>query len=124
MIKKHKIFSIFLLAILVFLPVISFAAIVNCSGPDCNFNSLAGMANNFITWFLGISVSVAAVSFAVAGAMMLIDPNNPEKRGQAKKVFFNTAVGLVIVLAAWLIVYTIINTFVDPSIGALRYLNN
>jgi len=126
--KKRQIiirsFSILLL-VLVLLPLISFSAIVTCGNDDpstCNFDSISAMVNEGITWFMGISISVVTISFAIAGGMMLMNPGDPAKRGKAKEVFKNTIIGLIIVLVAYLVVTTVLKSITVEDSGVFRFL--
>ena len=106
------------------LPLLAFAqqGIVPCNGPDCDFGDLVQLVNNIINLFLAISVSIAAISFAYGGALILLNPGNSAKREQAKGIFKKTIIGMIIVLTAWLIVFTIVKALVNPATGALRFL--
>ncbi len=100
------------------------AGLVPCNGPDCDFSSLATLVNNIINWFLGISVSVAAITFAIAGGEMLFNPGNTVKIEEALGMFKKTIIGILIVLCAWLIIHTVIAALVNSSTGALRFLGS
>ena len=107
------------------LPTITFAALVTCGNPgqpQCDFNQFAILVNNIINWFLGISVSVAAVMFSIAGGRMLMNPENTGEREKAKTMFKNAIIGMLIILFAWTVVHAVIGTLVDPKTGALRFL--
>jgi hypothetical protein len=128
--KKRQIiirtFSILLL-VMVLLPFISFGAIVNCGNNDpseCNFNSITAMVNEGLKWFMSIAVSVVTISFAIAGGMMLLNPGDPAKRGKAKEVFYNTIKGLIIVLIAYLVVYTVLKGITNPDSGVFKFLKD
>lgn len=109
---------------LIFLPLIASAqGLVPCSGTDCNFDSIIQLVNNAINYFLTIAASVAAVTFAIAGGKMLLNPNNPGERTKAKSMFKNTIIGLIIVLCAWLAVYTVIKWIAPNADYALRFLS-
>lgn len=105
------------------LPVVSMAAIVNCGNPGqpaCDFTSLVGMLNGIVQWFLTIAASVAALSFAWAGAQILMNPGNEGKLSDAKEMFRKTIWGLVWLLGSWLIIYTVVKTLAPGT--ALRFL--
>lgn len=118
---------------LILLPAAAFAAtaaatgLVTCGNPGqpaCDFNALTGLINNIINWFLGISVSIAAITFAYAGAEILFNQDKPAKLEEAKGIFGKTIIGLLVILCAWLIIHTIILALVgsnDPN-KALRFL--
>ena len=88
------------------------------------FKAFSTMINDIINWFITISVSIAAITFAIAGGRMLMNPENSGEREKAKEMFKKTVIGMLIVLGAWLIVHTIVTTLVatnDPT-NALRFL--
>jgi hypothetical protein len=122
--KTHIITSIFILAI--FLPLISFGqGLVQCGNPGqdpCDFTQLVLMINRIIDWFIGISVSIAAIMFSISGARMLMNPENSDERGKAKEMFKKTIMGMLFILLAWLVVRGIVTALVDPSTNALRFL--
>jgi hypothetical protein len=89
----------------------------------CDFNALVRMVNFVINWFVGISISVAAITFAVAGGKMLLHPDQEGEREAAKEMFKKTIIGMLIVLGAWLVVHTVVGALTSGS-GAtpLRFL--
>lgn len=61
--------------------------------------------NNIISLLLTLAiVFVAPIMIAWAGFLYVINPVNPDKRGEANKILMNTIVGIVIALAGWMIV--------------------
>ena len=113
----------FLIPIFVFtlLATPAFAALtplVPCDGVEekCDFNAFMKLINNIITFILfGLALPVAAVMFAWAGILLLTSGGSTEARGRAKNIFMNTALGLIIAAAAWLIVNTILSILVKPE---------
>ena len=113
----------FLIPIFVFalLAAPAFAALtplVPCDGVEekCDFNAFMKLINNIITFILfGLALPVAAVMFAWAGILLLTSGGSTEARGRAKNIFMNTALGLIIAAAAWLIVNTILSILVKPE---------
>ena len=89
---------------------------------ETGFTALAGMINTIIKWFVGMSATIAAISFSIAGAQMLLHPEEESKLSEAKAMFAKTFWGILIVIGAWLIVNTIITTLVSDSDSALRFL--
>jgi len=99
--------------------------LIPCDGtPEhpCNFSAAVTLINNAIQWFIGISIAIASITFMIAGAQILMNPSNPGKREDAIEMFKKTAIGIIIVLIAWLIVHTILITFVNPNVNATRFL--
>lgn len=89
--------------------------IVPCDGTDCGFDDLIRMSSNLINWLIYISIPIAAVVFMYAGVLYVTAAGNPSRVSQAHELFKNVAFGLVIVLAAWLIVYTITNALLEDD---------
>jgi len=124
--KKYKIVTTFL-SLIILLPSLAVAAGFIPSDAEIaanGFGAFAGMINTIINWFIGISVTVAAITFSIAGARMLLNPNNPGERQKALEMFKKTVIGMLIVLGAWLIVHTIVAALVNSNTGALRFLKS
>ncbi len=112
---------------LVFAPFTSFAltgtgsGLVPCSNtpgpaPDyiisdpCDFNAFMELINNLIKYVIILAIPLAAISFAYAGFLLVTaGGESAHAFGEAKGIFTNTLVGLVIILAAWLIIKTILS---------------
>lgn len=70
------------------------------------------LAENVIDFTLqGLVPPVAAVLFVYAGLMILLGGAMPKRIEHGKAVFRNTFIGLLIILASWLIVNTFIQSF-------------
>jgi len=70
------------------------------------------LAENVIDFGLkGIVPPVAAVLFVTGGLVILLSGAKPEWITFGKKIFWNTFIGLLIILASWLIVNTFIQSF-------------
>ncbi len=114
MLKKIKQFSFFILVSMLF-PLVSAAAnLVPCGTSadptPCNFNALMELINRVIKFILfDLTIPLAAIIFAYAGFILLTGGSSEEKRSKAKSIFGNVFFGLVIALAAWLIVETVLH---------------
>jgi hypothetical protein len=118
MFNAKKIFIHLLIAVILVLPVVGLAddnpatsRLVPCdTGEACNFGALMQLIDNVIKFALfKMAVPIAAIMFAYAGFKMITAGGEAASaRTQAKEIFINTAVGLVIAIAAWLIVSTIL----------------
>ncbi|MEI8174689.1 MAG: hypothetical protein WCG28_01935 [bacterium] len=76
----------------------------------CDFNAFMDLINTVIKFILfKLAVPISAIMFFYAGFELVISGGNTEKRGMAKKVFTNAVLGLVIAVASWLIVRTVLN---------------
>ncbi len=109
-IKKYliSIVATLTLAILV-LPSFASADLVTCK-VNCGFTDLMNLVNRIIRFLLfEMAVPIAAIMFFYAGFEMVTSGGSTEKRGLAKKVFFNAFIGLVLAVAGWLIVRTLLS---------------
>ena len=82
----------------------------------CDFEDLVALAQILIEWLIYISVSVAAIMFTYAGYLYVTAAGSEEQVKKAHEIFRNVFIGFILVLAAWLIVYTIsIAVVADPE---------
>jgi len=120
--------GLFLLAIVLLLVVpASFAfaqgalpdRIVPCGGVDCGWCDLVQLAQNLINIGIFITIALSAMTFAYAGFLYLSGGGNPGKIAKARGMFTKVAVGLMIILGAWLGVDTLMKTVVrnDADFG-------
>ena len=94
--------------------------LIPCSGLDCNLCDLLELAKNVINWLVSIS-SVLAVGFIIWGSIVIMTAGaSPERANEGKKIITTAVIGLVIVLASWLILGTIIQ-IVTGSPSALPW---
>src|SRR3989344_936279 len=99
------------LLFLVLAPVIVFAqipTIVPCTGATgatpCTFCHIAQLAQNILNGGIYLAVFLSAILFAYAGWQYITAGGESGKASEAKKIFWNVGVGLLLILAAWLIV--------------------
>ena len=107
-----------LLISLLLVPVITHASFVNCDGTKdnpCNFDNLIATINSIINWIISIAGVIFTISCIYGGFLYMTSGENPGNKAKAKSVITTTLVGFVIILVSWLIVYTILNTLVDPG---------
>ena len=92
--------------------------IVPCSGIKCTCNDLIKVAENVLNTGIYFAVFISAILFAWAGWKMLSGKSMGEsgKIEDAKKVLWNVIIGLVGILAAWLIVDTVMRTLTTSSV--------
>ncbi len=90
------------------------AGIVTCSGAiaqngqqACTVCDIANTAQNVINTGIYIVVFLATILFVYAGGKYLTAEGNSGAISAAHKIFFNVAIGLIIILSSWLIVDTI-----------------
>ncbi len=101
--KKVKLFllSLWLLGV----PIISFAQIVPCSGPDCKLCHIFVLFGNLINFALFTIVPPLAVLALVAGGLMFyFSVGDPSRTTTAKNLIKSTITGILVVYFAGLIV--------------------
>ena len=83
---------------------------------ECDQCQLFHLAKHLIDFILIAAAPIlATVFFIVAGVYMMLGGTNPGMLSQGKSIFKNTFIGLLIVMLAWLITNTLIQSLVDPS---------
>ncbi|MBL7045744.1 MAG: hypothetical protein ISR99_01815 [Parcubacteria group bacterium] len=75
---------------------------------DCGFCDLISLADHVLAEIVKLAVLFAAIMFAVVGVIMMTNSSKPETVSKAKSIFGSVFIGLIIVLAAWLLVDTIL----------------
>lgn len=119
--KKTFMIVMFSLVLLIMVtPLYASAAIVPCDGArtqdepaqiggGCDFTDIIELIRKIITFLLfSFAVPLAAISFAIAGVMILTAGGNENQVTQAKEIFWNVLIGLIVALAAWLVVNAIL----------------
>lgn len=108
-----------------FLPVIASAqqlVPVACNDPrTCGSCELVSLINNVIQFVIQISVVIAAIILVYAGLIMVTSSGNPGQITRAKGLFFNVVIGLLILLAAFLIVNTILSALLRTGSPAFSW---
>ena len=80
------------------------------SGIDCGWEHLVILLGNLIDLGIYVVLVGSAILFAYAGFLYVTAAAKPGQVAQAHKIFVNVVIGLIISLAAWLIVEVIVNT--------------
>ena len=108
--KNLKKGGVFLLSFFyLFLPIFSFSAgLVPCGGPGedpCSLCHLFVLLNNIFQFIIvEIVPLIAVVLIVIGGLLFLLRAEDPNMVNKAKSIFQSIAVGLVLILSAWLIV--------------------
>lgn len=77
---------------------------------DCDTCDLVNMAQNIINFFVFAAVVLAVLLFVYAGVLYVTSGPNPSNIEKAHKIFWNVLIGLIIILASWLIVDIVMRT--------------
>jgi len=129
MVRYAKNLALAALTIVVMAPSLTFAAwtdpIVQCSGAldstsgpkqyACTVCDIAKTAQNVLNTAIYVAVFLSAILFAYAGIIYVTNIANHGEISKAKSIFSNVIIGLVIILASWLVIDTIMRTLVNPS---------
>ena len=91
--------------------------IVPCGqgGTFCGLCDLVQLAQNLINIGIFITIALSAMTFAFAGLKYMTAGGDPGKATDARKLFTSVAIGLVIILGAWVGVDTLMKTVVDDA---------
>ena len=120
MVRKKRMILSKLVPILIWVVPVGLSAqegIVPCTGTDCDFCSLIQLADNIIDYLIGLLAVLAAIMFAWAGFLMITAAGDTGKISRAKEIFTNVMIGVIITLAAWLIVDTVMKLLVNEEFG-------
>ena len=110
------VFSFIYVALLTVFPLVTFAQIVPCDGPNCDWGSLLELGQNILDFMIQLSIVIAAGMFAYAGVLFFSDTGNAQNIERGKNLFSATVIGIVIVLVAWLVVNTLLETLTGEGL--------
>ena len=74
------------------------------------------LAQNVLNFGIFVAVVISAFLFAYAGWNMLTSGGNTEVYQKGKRVFGNVLIGLIIILAGWIIIDTLMKTFTGTGL--------
>ena len=89
--------------------------------PDCDlcgFCDLLTLGQNVMNFLVFFAVVVAILMIVYAGFLYLSSATNINQVSKAKKVLGAAIIGLILTLAAWLIVNLIMPQLLDTSFGS------
>jgi uncharacterized membrane protein len=85
-----------------------------CMGPqgegDCSFEDLVAAALKLVNWGTIFALEFSVIVLAYAGFKYMTSDGNPGKRSEATGMLLKVVIGIVIIVAAWLIVNVIVTT--------------
>lgn len=113
---RHYTFLLILCAFAL-LPMVGYADGVvprGCqAGCPCTLCDLYTLAQNIIHFLLfDLSIPIATLAFLYGGILMLTSGGSPDKISQGRKALGNAALGLAIAFFAWVVINTLLQTFV------------
>lgn len=123
---KYKHLFFILLAIV---PVVAFSAgLIPCEGSlkigdklgDCDFAKFIELIKNVINFMIfKLALPLAAISFAIAGIMLMTAGGKEDQIKKAKEIFWYVLVGIFVTLSSWLVVNTIAKVLLNPEFSGL-----
>ena|SRR3989344_3431973 len=109
--------AVIALVVAVTVPTLAFAAwtdpIVSCIDVACTVCDIAKTAQNLLNTAIYIAVFMSSILFAYAGFIYITNIANHGEITKAKNIFANVIIGLVIILASWLVIDTLMKTLVN-----------
>lgn len=86
---------------------------------DCDFEALIELVRVLIHDMVLLSTLLAVGVFIYAGFILLTSGGDPGAMRDAKKMLWKVVIGYMVILSAWLIVYTITNVLVHDNYSLL-----
>ena len=132
--KFFAILSALVLLFIFILPVISLAEniytpLIRCGLPSgqynkpCNFNEFVGLINRIINWIISMAGVIFTISFVYGGFLYVTSGEKPANRDKAKNLLWSTLMGFVIILVAWLVVYTLLKYLVPDNSTIFNFIS-
>lgn len=87
-----------------------------CEGNACNACKLVQLVNNVIQFLIFIAVLLGTLMFILAGFKFVTAGGNAGQIKEAKKMFVDVTIGMIIVLTGFLIVDTVMKVLVGNSL--------
>ena len=93
---------------------------VPCEGTGCSLCHLVSMINVIIVWLFGIIFIMFGVIATIAGFGLVTSGGNQTALDAAKTKLSNAIIGLIIVMAAWLLIDTIMKGLMKGAEGSIE----
>ena len=116
--NKFLIFLIFFAALLFLSFTFTSALEVKISGLS-DSSSLGDYVSVIFTWVMGIAGTITLISFIVGAVGLIISGDNPTLHGDSIDRIKGAILGLVLIMASFLILKTINPAFVNPTLTPL-----
>lgn len=86
---------------------------------NCSFDDLVAAVKKALDFGIKFALSFSVVVIAYAGYRYMISGDNPGERKKANEMLWKVALGIVYILAAWLIVTLITNALLTEDVKKL-----
>lgn len=110
--------------ILILLPVAALGqnvetGLVTCgyNGNPCDTTDVVNFVNGLITFLISLLAVIAVIMLTITGFQMVVSGGNSSQMGVLKSRLTNIIIGIVIILAAWLVVDTIMKMLTDKGLN-------
>ncbi len=106
------------------LPIVASAQLVPgaCDNPNtCGSCEFVETINNVILFIVAISSLIAVIAFIYAGFLMVTSRGDVGQLTKAKGMFVNVVIGLILILASFVIVNTILSGLLNPGSSAISW---
>jgi hypothetical protein len=115
--RRIVVLTIFTLSLIIFGANIALAqeGLVPCID-KCDFKAFAELLTRVFNWLAIIGTASAAGIIAWGGMVLISNPANETKRGQAKEIIWAAVIGLIFLLAAWVIVNSILTYLTNKGL--------
>lgn len=84
---------------------------------ECDICDLTRLAMNVLNFLIVISIAFAALLFANAGFLYITSPGNSGNIARAHKIFTSALIGIVLILAAYLLIDTVMRILISGDLG-------
>ena len=96
--------------------------LVTCSGPrECDACALVTTIDEVLDWLITIMLVIFAIVVVYAGIRLVTSGGSPDAKSSAKTMMTNAIIGIVIVLAAWILVDTLMRALLPGTDGELEF---
>jgi hypothetical protein len=89
----------------------------------CDFDYFILMINNIIKWIISIAGAIFTISAIYGGFLWMTSGGDSGKKGKARDILWNTLLGFVTILVAWLIVYTLLTYIVPTNSTIFKFIS-
>lgn len=98
-----------------------FAALVPCGhGIPCDACHFVDLGNNVLKWLIGVLMVIFAIIAAYAGIKLVTSAGNVAAMTDAKSKLINAIIGLIIVLAGWILIDMLMKGLLDGTAGKIE----
>lgn len=117
---------VFILPTVLFIPLITNAALVPCGKQGegmCTLCDLVLGIHSLANYIISIMVVLAVLAITIGGIMYIVSIGNPSVMNMGKAAIKNALIGIAICLLAFLIISTIMNLLAQKNLGIERVGN-